>query len=87
MTRSKIAEAPGTSSTSEAAEACPCLEYSLLEETFHQPAIGHGEKLAATEEEEAEAPSPNGFLIVFQNDEPTTVTVTTEFIPFDQRKL
>lgn len=81
LTRSEITEAAVSTTQTEEAEEHPCPEYSLL------PPDGKPKDVeeVGEEVEVPKAPSPSGFLIVFQNDEPTAVPVH-EFVPFDQKQ-
>lgn len=84
MTRSNIAETPGTSAEAEETAAGSVRELLLHQEE----AVAEEDDHEIIEAEGLDAlkapPTANGFLIVFQNDQPTAVPVH-EFIPFDDR--
>lgn len=77
MTRNKIAEAGA--STSQTAET-----ETEQDVNVHETTDSKHDVIEELNEENWGKHTSNGFLIVFQNDEPTAVPVH-EFIPFDNR--
>lgn len=101
MERTSITETAATTSATEENEAFaeeqiePTMssisEYQLIDqhENICDPPIILCEELESVDMEcelEERTPTSNGFLIVFQNDEPTAVPVH-EFIPFEKESV